>query len=274
MHELTLFAHVPNARVPHVKRALTAFTGMHPVPLLEHHLLYKPKRNRQTVGGGASGNGGPGPAGAAAAADFYFLKLVAEILAVDEKKKEETDVPKKVEKAANDDAMDVDSGDQPNPETVAAETEDVQAYNVRKQKWSIRFADLPEVPGKRPVTSRMIYHAAVNEGDALSFVDSLGYSLISEYVVSGSYFVHHNAHITLTRIILPPQPLMPFPLGSCQPIDPADSYILQASIKVHNANEQDTMARGVEELKTLKSELKGVVDLEVGDRLSLDTRVR
>lgn len=34
------------------------------------------------------------------------------------------------------------------------------------------------------------------------------------------------------------------------------------------------MAKGVNELLGLKETLKGVVELEIGDRLALDTRVR
>jgi len=66
-----------------------------------------------------------------------------------------------------------------------------------------------------------------------------------------------------------------FPLEGCKEFDKdGKSWVLQTSVRVGNANEQETVGRGIEELKVLKGELKGVVDLEIGDRLSLDTRVR
>lgn len=49
---------------------------------------------------------------------------------------------------------------------------------------------------------------------------------------------------------------------------------MQAAVKVVSSNEQESMSRGIEELKAFKAEMKGVVDLEISDRLSLDTRVR
>lgn len=43
---------------------------------------------------------------------------------------------------------------------------------------------------------------------------------------------------------------------------------------VQDVNKPELMTRGVNELMALKDMLKGVVDINVGDRLSLDTRVR
>lgn len=50
--------------------------------------------------------------------------------------------------------------------------------------------------------------------------------------------------------------------------------MVQASIKVASSNEQESMNKGIEELKQFKAEMKGVIDLEISERLSLDTRVR
>ncbi|KAK6524318.1 Mediator of RNA polymerase II transcription subunit 18 [Orbilia ellipsospora] len=271
MHELTLFAHVPTSRVHHVERALTTVTGMQGVPLLEHHLVYKPKRNRQSVGGNTAGNGSSGPPNPAGAGDFYYLKLVTEIPQPDDATQYQTATSR--HGIGGSDVMDVDSG--PDGENKANGNHGKgTAYDVREQRWTIRFSDLPEVNGKRPVTSRMIHNATVYDGDTLAFVDSLGYMLVSEYILAGSYFVYHNIYITLTRTLVPSKPLSPFPKEALQPLDSADANVLQASIKVLSANEQETMNKGVEELKMLRNELKGVADLELGDRLSLDTRVR
>ncbi|KAJ6257150.1 Mediator of RNA polymerase II transcription subunit [Drechslerella dactyloides] len=280
MHELTLFAHVPNSRVAQVRRALTTITGMPAVPLLEHHLLYKPKRSRQTASGSASASGGAGPGGSAAAGDFYYLKLIADILGSGDQTGKgslgrETHHVDGENTRQGGDAMELD----PRPPASASEVSEStnskeetldrqrapsrdDAYDIRKQKWAIRFSDLPEVNNKRPVTSRMVHQATVSDGDALSFVECLGYMFLSEYILSGYYFTHHNIYVTLTRTLLPRQPFTPFPGVSLESLDPADSYILQASIKVSNANEQEAMNKGVEELKTLRNELKGVVDLE------------
>ncbi|KAK6497948.1 Mediator of RNA polymerase II transcription subunit 18 [Arthrobotrys conoides] len=276
MHELSLFSHVPNSRVAHVTRALKTVTGMPGVPLLEHHLIYKPKRNRQTIGGPTGGNNSAGPANTAASSDFYYLQLVADILKNDSQNGDPVaEQPRSLAPGEiNGDAMEVDSTNAAADQSAISSKVEKAPYDIRKQKWTIRFSDLPEVNGKRPVTSRMVHNAVVHEGDALSFVDSLGYTPVSEYVLSGDYFVYHNVYITITRILLPSQSFSPFPTNSLRQLDPADSFLLQASIKVLSANEQETMNKGVEELKSIRAELKGVIELEPGDRLSLDTRVR
>lgn len=57
-------------------------------------------------------------------------------------------------------------------------------------------------------------------------------------------------------------------------LDPSGTYILQAAVRVQDGSKVETMTKGVNELLSLKETLKGVVEMEMGDRLALDTRVR
>ena len=57
-------------------------------------------------------------------------------------------------------------------------------------------------------------------------------------------------------------------------LDPSGTYTLEAQIKVQDGSKVELMNRGMNELQNLKETLKGVVDLDVGDRLAMDTRVR
>jgi len=43
---------------------------------------------------------------------------------------------------------------------------------------------------------------------------------------------------------------------------------------VQDGNKPETMAMAMNELMRLKETMKGVVDMEMGDRLALDTRMR
>jgi len=52
-------------------------------------------------------------------------------------------------------------------------------YDFEKQTWSLRFSDLPEVAGRRPVASRMISSVDIIDGNAIEFMDALGYKLVS-----------------------------------------------------------------------------------------------
>lgn len=57
-------------------------------------------------------------------------------------------------------------------------------------------------------------------------------------------------------------------------VDPSANYILQAAVRVQDGSKVETMTKGVNELLSLKEMLRGVVEMEMGDRLALDTRVR
>lgn len=63
-------------------------------------------------------------------------------------------------------------------------------------------------------------------------------------------------------------------INTLQPLDPSGMYLLQASIRVQDGNKPESMSMGINELKAFKDLMKGVVEMEVGDRLALDTRAR
>lgn len=66
----------------------------------------------------------------------------------------------------------------------------------------------------------------------------------------------------------------PPPLESLRPLDPSGEFILQASIRVQDGNKPETMKVATDQLARFREEMKGVVDMEMGDRLALDTRLR
>ena len=57
-------------------------------------------------------------------------------------------------------------------------------------------------------------------------------------------------------------------------LDPSGAYIVQAAMRVQDGSKVETMTKGVNELLSLKEMLNGVVEMVMGDRLALDTRVR
>lgn len=71
---------------------------------------------------------------------------------------------------------------------------------------------------------------------------------------------------------VPHQQLPPF--ESLLPLDTSGAYLLQATVRVLDGSKPESMVLGINELKGLRELLKGVVELEVSDRLALDTRVK
>lgn len=59
-----------------------------------------------------------------------------------------------------------------------------------------------------------------------------------------------------------------------KPFDPSGAYMLEAKVRVQDYNNQAVLEDGLEELKGFQKQMKGCVELDIPDRLSLDTRVR
>jgi len=57
-------------------------------------------------------------------------------------------------------------------------------------------------------------------------------------------------------------------------LDPSGAFMLQATIRIDDSSKTALLQSATEELVRLKTQLKGVVELKVPDRQSLNTRVR
>lgn len=106
------------------------------------------------------------------------------------------------------------------------------------------------------------------------------YSYTALYLLSGHRYTHLSTSLLLYRLRIPTAPTSTqlestsIDLSETRLLDPSGTYILQAAIRVQDGSKVETMTKGVNELLSLKETLKGCVDLEMGDRLALDTRVR
>jgi mediator of RNA polymerase II transcription subunit 18 len=102
----------------------------------------------------------------------------------------------------------------------------------------------------------------------------------TSYLQHGHELIHNNIQLLLIRTLPIPQntatsrdpPAAPEP-STLQPLDPSGGYVLQASVRAAEQKQEITNI-GIKELTDLRTTLKGVVEMEVGDRLALDTRMR
>ena len=98
--------------------------------------------------------------------------------------------------------------------------------------------------------------------------------------MAGHRFTHFSTSILLHRLLLPTKESQEINTVSSKDfsqarlLDPSGTYILQAAVRVQDGSKVETMTKGSLELLSLKETLKGVVELDMGDRLALDTRVR
>ncbi|TKA49887.1 hypothetical protein B0A49_11299, partial [Cryomyces minteri] len=137
--------------------------------------------------------------------------------------------------------------------------------------WTLQFYDVPE-PGKRTVVSRAYSITEITGGDAHRYV--------TKYMLEGQRLVYKNVVVLLHQILRFPtehdtDEAMNTQLPtytSLRPLDEAESYVLQASVRILDGSKPENLATGTEELLAFKELMKGAVDLSVVDRLSLDTR--
>ena len=181
MQELSLYCLVPNARHTQVLRIFSGICNMNPEPQFIHHLIYKPRRR-------------------AAQAEMYHLQLISKIDEKEwERRQKEQDSRQseqgkgKFKGAGEEDDVDmigIEADDETIKEKDGAEDTDgrnrneggrrlgmeEKLYDIRRQKWIMRFLDFPETMRTRPVTTRVMYLAEVGDGDALAFMEDLGYT--------------------------------------------------------------------------------------------------
>jgi mediator of RNA polymerase II transcription subunit 18 len=116
--------------------------------------------------------------------------------------------------------------------------------------------------------------------------------LQTPYFTDNFRFIHNNVIITLSQTLVAPTISeagqaaearagnevgdevfdSPFPREALTTVDPG--WTMQAAVRVQNNTDVENVNVGVNELRALKEALKGVCDLDVVERLALDTRVK
>jgi len=266
MHELLLFGQVPEAHCVQVMNVLAGITAMQPQRVTQRHLIYKPTVGLQERGPKVGGTQEIASEKRrtqqpAQNTELYFVQLVQDL--------EEDDFG-------------------PPPNDITRES----------RPWRMEFADLPEA-GRKSIASRLISATDIKGGDPDSYMKSLGYSYdprrayqhaniltpnryVGEYMLDGHRFISRNTILLLHRIARLPSPTdssshldreLPA-FDTLKPVDPSGARLLHASIRLSDGSKADLLLQGTTELQAMQKMLKGVVDLVVPDRLSLDTRAR
>ncbi|RFU36181.1 hypothetical protein B7463_g170, partial [Scytalidium lignicola] len=150
---------------------------------------------------------------------------------------------------------------------------------------TLRWTDLPDPAGARPVNSRLIV-SIEDEKSLCKILVGMEHKFVREIIEETYRFVLGNAVFCLTRHLRIPDELQEKEQdGSLRinsrlpafetltPFDPEDKWILTASIEVLNGNDPEQVQRGIDELMTMKSEFEGCYDFQLMDRHAFDTRV-
>lgn len=162
MHELLLFAQVPAARQDQLLKILAGIAGMSPQDIFERHVIFRPKRapgSKATPIGASQGVQSQHVQAIQSQlkGELFYLQLVS-------------DITKNFSARGNLPPRQLDHGDE-DSNTIHGGV----GGNVSSGSWSLCFFDLPEVGGRRSVTSRMISSVDILDGDPMAFMDALGY---------------------------------------------------------------------------------------------------
>ena len=177
MHELLLFAQVPSARHEQILNIIAGIAGMPPKKIIERHVIFKPKRAPSFKSGPMGASQGVQNQQIQAIqgqlkGELFYLQLVNDV---------------------SETSMRGQDGSQyhSSPGDGSSERSDGRAKgDGNPTSWSLCFFDLPEVAGRRPVTSRMISSVEILEGDAMGFMDGLGYRYVE-------LSVHDDRHVLI-----------------------------------------------------------------------------
>ena len=108
------------------------------------------------------------------------------------------------------------------------------------------------------------------------------HSYVSEYIIEGYRFIHQNVILLLHRVVRmsgsgldqrSPRKDLP-KSGILEPLDPSGARVLQSSVRIQDGSKPDSISVGINELKVFKEMMRGVVELDIGDRLALDPRLK
>ena len=116
----------------------------------------------------------------------------------------------------------------------------------------------------------------------------------STYLLQGHRFTYQNTSLLLYRVFVPttasdvtttktnPEQYNNnvsdnaglIDMAQQRLLDASGTWVLQAGLRVQDGSKVETMAQGVNELVGVREMLRGVVELEIGERLAMDTRVK
>lgn len=151
MHELLLFASVPERQHHELLQQLAGLTGMQPRHRLERHLVFKADRpppgpDNNTRGGGSQELQGPEMQRLSKMLTgvMYYIRVVGPV-------------------------TESDFGSPP----ISSSTP--QGYDFDSQQWRLEFRDTPDAGTRSPVNARLIANATLPQGDMIEAMDAWGY---------------------------------------------------------------------------------------------------
>ncbi|ODV96853.1 hypothetical protein PACTADRAFT_32353 [Pachysolen tannophilus NRRL Y-2460] len=258
VHQLSLVAEIPQPQYMLSVSTLAAITGMTPEDLSLHVVLLKPKFpfNPEIQAGKVN------------QIEQYRIRITS--------------------------SFDSSSGTQQRAQAQAQlESQSIFEFNknsndLTSRKWTIQVSEIPSA-GRRTVSSQNIYESTiVNTGahnDLIGYLDELGYSLETEFWIKGVRFYHNDIIIEIYRIYVKSDNISTVivPIGEKEQdlaklyklelLDKTGKFFVKCFVNVERQTGVESITKANKQLDLLKNELSGLIDLEIPDRIAMDSRV-
>ncbi|CAG8479590.1 3881_t:CDS:2 [Acaulospora morrowiae] len=143
----------------------------------------------------------------------------------------------------------------------------IEENDLTKRQWQLCQLGHPETRSGRGVTVRSVLYAKILNGDALKFLNVLGYKYAYEYVKKGIVFTFRDLlRVNISQIFTLDKV---HDVSSLKPFD-EKNYIVEATTTLILAEAVDEKCQ---ELLKFSEFLRGAVDLHHVDHLVLKNRV-
>lgn len=200
MHEYSLFGQVAESRQTQLLQILAGISAMRPRDVYERHLVFKPAnpptRAVAQVGGSQAIQDAAKLAARQAQAanqDVYYVRLVEDLMAESGAR---TSNEQEVDGHEDGEDDDVEMSNT-SVEKYATNGATAEEAETTKARWKLLFYDVPEA-GKRPVISRFMNITHIEDGDAISFIEGLGYTFVLPLAVyNSSYSSQSNMFVSI-----------------------------------------------------------------------------
>jgi len=189
MYEYSLFGQVNESRQTQLLQVLAGISAMQPHIVRVRHLVFRPTRPPTRavaqVGGSQAIQDTAKLAARQnqnAATDVYYMRLVEDLGSPDTSVDQDVKSKQPIGTPDDDNVQmvnGIDHEDDVHDLTSTTPHDEMQQPN---SKWKMVFHDVPE-PGKRPVTARMLNITEITDGDAVGFMEGLGYTFVYQMVI-------------------------------------------------------------------------------------------
>lgn len=137
------------------------------------------------------------------------------------------------------------------------------------KEWIMQVNDIPSA-GKRKINIQSLLESNIQLNSNQTIEESLGdlgYKIESDYVLKGERFFHqNNITIEIFQILLKKED------GEWSVLND-DGFVIKTFINVEKSTDIENLQKSSQILLNLKNELQGLIELDIPDRNSMDSRI-